>query len=32
MIAYGKLDGKVGDIRSKNMKYVNMLLLAVTVA
>ena len=31
MIAYGKLDGKVGDIRSKNMKYVNMLLLAIIV-
>ncbi|WP_238480268.1 NAD(P)(+) transhydrogenase (Re/Si-specific) subunit beta [Mangrovibacterium lignilyticum] len=30
MVAYGKLDGKVGDIRSGLMKYVNMLLLIVT--
>ncbi|MEL7586874.1 MAG: NAD(P)(+) transhydrogenase (Re/Si-specific) subunit beta [Prolixibacteraceae bacterium] len=31
MIAYGKLDGKVGDIRSVTIKYVNLFLLAVTV-
>jgi len=30
MIAYGKLDGKVGDIRSGMMKYVNIILLIVT--
>ena len=30
MIAYGKLDGKVGDVRSGMMKYINMLLLIVT--
>ncbi|RKD91253.1 NAD(P)(+) transhydrogenase (Re/Si-specific) subunit beta [Mangrovibacterium diazotrophicum] len=30
MIAYGKLDGKVGDIRSGLMKYVNILLMLVT--
>ena len=30
MIAYGKLDGKVGDIRSGLMKYVNILLMIVT--
>jgi len=29
MIAYGKLDGKVGDIFSPVMKYINLLLLAV---
>lgn len=32
MIAYGKLEGKVGDIRSGIMKYVNMFLLLVSVA
>ncbi|MEE4115062.1 MAG: NAD(P)(+) transhydrogenase (Re/Si-specific) subunit beta [Marinilabiliaceae bacterium] len=32
MIAYGKLDGKVGDIRASFMKYINMTLLAVIVA
>ena len=31
MIAYGKLDGKVGDIRAGYMKYVNMVLLLVTL-
>jgi len=31
MIAYGKLDGKVGDIRSGAMKYINILLLIVTL-
>ncbi|MGD9931781.1 MAG: NAD(P)(+) transhydrogenase (Re/Si-specific) subunit beta [Mangrovibacterium sp.] len=30
MIAYGKLDGKVGDIRSGLMKYVNILLMIIT--
>ncbi|WP_423128446.1 NAD(P)(+) transhydrogenase (Re/Si-specific) subunit beta [Gaoshiqia sp. Z1-71] len=30
MIAYGKLDGKVGDIRSGMMKYINIILLIVT--
>ena len=30
MIAYGKLDGKVGDIRSGMMTYINMLLMIVT--
>lgn len=32
MIAYGKLDGKVGDIRAGYMKYVNMFLIVVTLA
>ncbi|MBN2615954.1 MAG: NAD(P)(+) transhydrogenase (Re/Si-specific) subunit beta [Bacteroidales bacterium] len=32
MIAYGKLEGKVGDIRSGIMRYVNMLLLLISVA
>jgi NAD(P) transhydrogenase subunit beta len=32
MIAYGKLDGKVKDIRSGYMSYVNMILLLGTVA
>jgi NAD(P) transhydrogenase subunit beta len=32
MIAYGKLDGKVSDIRASFMKYVNMTLLAVIIA
>lgn len=31
MIAYGKLDGKVKDIRAGYMSYVNMFLLVVTV-
>ncbi len=31
MIAYGKLDGKIGDIRSGIMKYVNILLLIATL-
>lgn len=31
MIAYGKLDGKIGDIRSGLMKYVNALLLFLTI-
>ncbi|MGV8138445.1 MAG: NAD(P)(+) transhydrogenase (Re/Si-specific) subunit beta [Mangrovibacterium sp.] len=31
MIAYGKLDGKIGDIRSRLMKYVNLLLLITTI-
>ena len=31
MIAYGKLDGKVGDIRASFMKYVNMFLLLVVL-
>ena len=31
MIAYGKLDGKVGDIFAKYMKYINILLLLVTL-
>ena len=32
MIAYGKLDGKVGDIFSKIMTYVNLLFMIVIVA
>lgn len=32
MIAYGKLDGKVGDIFAKFMTYVNLLFMAVIVA
>jgi len=32
MIAYGKLDGKVGDIRAGYMKYVNMFLIVITLA
>ena len=32
MIAYGKLDGKIGDIRSGLMKFVNLLLLITTIA
>jgi H+-translocating NAD(P) transhydrogenase subunit beta len=31
MIAYGKLDGKIGDIRSGNMKYINLILMAGTL-
>lgn len=32
MIAYGKLDGKVGDIFAGYMKYINIFLLLVTLA
>lgn len=32
MIAFGKLDGWIGDLRVKAMKYVNLTLLAVIVA
>jgi len=32
LIAYGKLDGKVGDIRVSFMKYINMFLLIVVVS
>ena len=32
MIAYGKLDGKVGDIRASFMKYVNIFLLLVVLS
>lgn len=32
MIAYGKLDGKVGDIMKPYMTYVNLFLLAVAIA
>ena len=32
MIAYGKLDGKIGDIRAGYMKYVNIVLMVVTLA
>jgi len=32
MIAYGKLDGKVNDIRASFMKYINMTLLLVIIA
>ena len=32
MIAYGKLDGKVSDIRASFMKYVNMTLLIIIIA
>jgi H+-translocating NAD(P) transhydrogenase subunit beta len=31
MIAFGKLDGKIGDMRIKAMKYVNMFILAVLI-
>ena len=31
MIAFGKLDGKIGDMRIKAMKYVNLTILAVLV-
>ena len=31
MVAFGKLDGKIGDIRAKWLKYVNIALLAVLV-
>jgi NAD(P) transhydrogenase subunit beta len=32
MIAYGKLDGKVGDIFAGGMKYINLFFLFVTIA
>jgi len=32
MIAFGKLDGRIGDLRVKAMKYVNMSILAVLIA
>lgn len=32
LIAYGKLDGKIGDIRASFMRYVNIALLIVVVA
>jgi len=32
LIAYGKLDGKVGDIRASYMKYINIFLLIVVLA
>ena len=31
MIAFGKLDGKIGDMRIKAMRYVNMIMMAVIV-
>ncbi|MFZ5430251.1 MAG: NAD(P)(+) transhydrogenase (Re/Si-specific) subunit beta [Bacteroidota bacterium] len=31
LVAYGKLDGKVGDIRAGYMKYINLVLMAVTL-
>jgi NAD(P) transhydrogenase subunit beta len=31
MIAYGKLDGRIGDMRIKEMKYVNLTILAVLI-
>ena len=31
MIAYGKLDGWIGDLRIKSMKYVNLAILAVLI-
>lgn len=31
MIAFGKLDGKIGDIRIKAMRYVNMAILAIII-
>jgi H+-translocating NAD(P) transhydrogenase subunit beta len=31
MIAFGKLDGKVGDIRHKAMKYINILFLIISL-
>jgi H+-translocating NAD(P) transhydrogenase subunit beta len=31
MIAFGKLDGKIGDLRIKSMKYVNLTILAVLI-
>jgi NAD(P) transhydrogenase subunit beta len=32
LIAYGKLDGKVGDIRASFMKYINVFLLIVVIS
>jgi len=32
MIAFGKLDGKIGDMRIKSMKYVNLAILAVLIS
>jgi H+-translocating NAD(P) transhydrogenase subunit beta len=31
MIAFGKLDGRIGDMRIKSMKYVNLTILAVII-
>ncbi|HOU02174.1 MAG TPA: NAD(P)(+) transhydrogenase (Re/Si-specific) subunit beta [Bacteroidales bacterium] len=31
MIAFGKLDGKIGDMRIKAMRYVNMIMMAIIV-
>jgi NAD(P) transhydrogenase subunit beta len=31
MIAFGKLDGRIGDMRVKSMKYVNLAILAVLI-
>lgn len=31
MIAFGKLDGRIGDLRVKSMKYVNLAILAVLI-
>jgi NAD(P) transhydrogenase subunit beta len=31
MIAFGKLDGRIGDMRIKSMKYVNLTILAVLI-
>ena len=31
MIAFGKLDGKIGDLRVKAMKYVNLAILAILI-
>ena len=31
IIAYGKLDGKIGDIRAGYMKYINLILMVVTL-
>jgi len=31
MIAFGKLDGRIGDLRIKAMKYVNLTILAVLI-
>jgi NAD(P) transhydrogenase subunit beta len=32
MIAFGKLDGKIGDMRIKSMKYVNLAILAILIS
>ncbi len=32
MIAFGKLDGKIGDMRIKAMRYVNMAMMAIIIA